>query len=252
MTRVVFALAVLVGAGMLLVGFWLFAVRTLEDLPAREALRSAPATAVQTPTTAPRQAAEVDRPVRYVEKAGIASPRPEGPLTRDDTPNVPSAQARSAAAGAASSQSDQPTLPPEPASQLYKLVVIESASTIDARTRTIKLAHIDAPDVDAACARPDGRAWPCGARARTALRRLVRRRALDCFEIGDAPADDGPDAPEDDGPMVATCKAGTTDLSSWLVEQGWATPSDDAPDAYRALHAEAKEAGRGMFAPDGR
>ncbi|XWN32334.1 MAG: thermonuclease family protein [Devosia sp.] len=170
----------------------------------------------------------VEKPkiVRYVDEDGIVATRVEGPLTR----------ARSAV--------KLPEKPP-PGPELLKLVVIESAGLINARKRNIQLAHIDAPSADHQCTDSQGTVWPCGRRARTALRRLVRRRALECSDVKSIYQ-----PPE--GPSISTCLVAKTDLSRWLIEQGWATPTKTAPEEWTAVHEEAKAAGRGVYRPEGR
>lgn len=190
--------------------------------------------------------------VRYLNASGIVSPVPDGPLTRLPTPVEPAPQ-------------------PPPTPERYRLVIVESAGMIDARSLRIRLAGVEAPGADATCTAPDGRLWPCGRRARTALRRLVRRRAIDCMDetalqeadagasaagdVGqaDAGADEGRrDAAGDVGGkslVVSRCRVGKVDLSRWLVEQGWAEPAAGANDELRILHAAAREAGRGLYAP---
>lgn len=231
-------------------GFWLFAFRSLEDLPGREALERAssgdaatapdptasapgdPGAPRQTAAASPRtavvetdDAAAAARGVRYVEQAGIVSPRPDGPLVREEvTVELPP--------------------PPEPEPTLHQLVVIESAGIVNVRSHRLKLAHIEAPAADETCPSEAGGSWPCGTRARTALRRLVRRRALECLELGEEVSDD---------PVrEARCTVAGTNLAEWLLEMGWARPDADAPEAYRTLHQAAVENGRGLFSANGR
>lgn len=168
---------------------------------------------------------EPDRPVRYVEGDGIVGVRQDGPLLRDaSTVRLPP--------------------PPGPEPERHRLVVIESATVVNVRSHHLRLAHIEAPDPDAQCDTPAGGTWPCGARARTALRRLVRRRALDCLELGEN-VSQAPVRP-------ARCTVAGTDLAAWLVEQGWATPSEDAPADLAELHAEAQAAEVGLYAANPR
>ena len=244
---IIFAAAVLLCGG-----FWLFAIRSLEDLPAREAIQRATAEAagnvprrepivVGTPTVdtsgveraasgpsgaAPSDGvAEPQGDVRYVEKAGIVAQRAEGPLVRE-------------------AQVYEPPPPRAPKPERYRLVVIESAGVIDARTHTIDLAHIVGTPAGESCTGEDGRSWPCGARARTALRRLVRRRAIECRELA-AVASESSRRTED-------CTVAGTNLSEWLVEQGWARPSDDAPDGLKSLAEAAMERRVGLYQANGR
>ncbi|WP_108662379.1 hypothetical protein [Acuticoccus kandeliae] len=172
--------------------------------------------------------------VRYLNQDGIVSLQPDGPLTRaESTVVIPP--------------------PPGPEPTLYRLVVIESAGTINARSHMMRLAYVDAPGAEEICTTSAGREWPCGRRARTALRRLVRRRAVECLDLEKAPVNaDGTPAARGSTPRLATCTVADTDLSRWLLEQGWATPATNAPEAFANLAADAKAAGRGLYDPDAR
>ncbi|RAI03317.1 hypothetical protein DLJ53_02015 [Acuticoccus sediminis] len=237
-------------------GFWLFAMESLEDLPGRASIREATSAAADSAdrrgedgpiVVAPRVTvpdAPVDRStapaaptaeaaarnagggVRYVEGAGIAAPRPTGPLVREERPDVMPPQAKRG-----------------PGPERFKLVVIESAGVVDARTHKITLPYVDAPSADATCQSASGGTWPCGARARTAMRRLVQRRALDCVPL---------DRNSDEPVRAADCEVAGINLSQWLIEQGWAAPTPEAPEAYVALHKAAVEAQRGLYRADGR
>lgn len=227
---VILSFIVFVAVAALFGGAWLFAVGSLGDLPARDAMQQASAEAVDVSADAVEAAAapppvETSADVRSVDRDGIVGPRIEGPLVRaPSTVELP------------------PPAAPEP--ERYKLVVIESAGVINARSHRIALAGIKAPEADETCKNASGGNWPCGARARTALRRLVRRRAVECLELGEVVSKE-PVRP-------ARCSVGPVDLSEWLVEQGWAQPSKDAPDAFASLHASAVAEGRGLYTRDGR
>jgi endonuclease YncB( thermonuclease family) len=210
--------------------------RALAELPAREPIEAASADAARGGEGRRRPSGETplqpepERRVRHIDEDGVVSVRPDGRLLRAPTPEPPA--------------TDAPE--PEPEPDLYNLVVIESAELIDARTRRFRLAHVDAPEVDASCAAQDGQAWPCGRRARTALRRLVQRRAIACDALEPGAA------PHEDEPTVAECTVGGTNLSRWLIENGWAEPTATAPAAWAALHETARSKGRGLFDRDPR
>jgi endonuclease YncB( thermonuclease family) len=50
------------------------------------------------------------------------------------------------------------------------------------------------------------------------------------------------------GRIVAVCFAGGLDLNPWLVQQGWAVAYRRYSRDYVAAEAEAKAAGRGLWA----
>ena len=251
-------------------GLLAFVMRSLEDLPGRTALENASA-AVTSPSasrgpvvigsppaapapsraapsagvargTAPSDSTDAagsgqGEGVRYVEGAGIAAARPTGPLVRAESqaPEPPPAEEPTFAT-TAEQAGERPNQ--------YKLVIIQSAGEIDVREHMIRLAHIEAPGADEVCTAEAGRQWPCGARARTALRRLVRRRAIDCFEDTENAV---PGAP-----LPADCEVAGINLSEWLVEYGWARPAADAPRKFEQLYNTAQVNKRGLFQPNGR
>ena len=71
------------------------------------------------------------------------------------------------------------------------------------------------------------------AAAKTALRRLVRARAVVC----DLPE------PGEQKSFTARCAVSGTDLSTWMVRQGWAKPNDP-PEPALADAAEAAKSER--------
>ena len=79
----------------------------------------------------------------------------------------------------------------------------------------------------------EGQELPCGAAAKTALRQLIRARAVVC----DLPE------PGEQKSFTARCAVSGTDLSTWLVRQGWAKPNDP-PEPALADAAEAAKSER--------
>ena len=96
----------------------------------------------------------------------------------------------------------------------------------------IKLDGIVARPADAQCQDEKGKSWPCGAAAKAALRRLVRARAVVCAL---------PETAEQKS-FTTRCAVSGTDLSTWMVRQGWAKPNDPPEpalaDAARAAKSE--------------
>ena len=118
-------------------------------------------------------------------------------------------------------------------------VVVENAGTIAAGKRVLRLADVDVPGADAECAAAAGRRWSCGTLARTALRRLVQSRSVECRPAGAGSFDDAE--------LVVRCAVGRIDLATWLVENGWAEPAAGAEETLASLAAAAREAGRGLW-----
>ncbi len=113
--------------------------------------------------------------------------------------------------------------------------VAVAAGRIETDEVTITIAGIEPVEPEAQCSRAEGGQWPCGMAARTALRSLLRGRALDC----DLPEGERGEA------LTASCSLGATDLGAWLVENGWARATAGGP--YAELEDAARHAGRGVF-----
>ncbi len=112
--------------------------------------------------------------------------------------------------------------------------VATAAGRIEAKGFTVALAGIEAIEPGETCA-SDGTTWPCGMRARSAFRGLLRGRAVTCVL-----------PPEPDrAAIVAPCQLGTLDLAAWLVGNGWARATAQGP--YAALGEAAEKARRGIF-----
>jgi endonuclease YncB( thermonuclease family) len=93
------------------------------------------------------------------------------------------------------------------------------AGLLPTDTVLIRLEGIDAREAAETCNKENGASWPCGAKARAALIRFIRSRAV-----------------------TARCSVMGQDLSTWLVRQGWATPQKSAePELAKALDAAKNE-----------
>jgi endonuclease YncB( thermonuclease family) len=113
----------------------------------------------------------------------------------------------------------------------YYRVTVRDGGTLQSGKVVIRLAGIDARDADATCKDARGKNWPCGAAAKAALTRLIRSRAITCTlpKGGEHNIFD------------ASCAVGDTDLSTWLVRQGWATPKDNQAALAKAAEAAKSE-----------
>jgi endonuclease YncB( thermonuclease family) len=128
---------------------------------------------------------------------------------------------------------------PKPAlkPKLYYRVVVRNAGTLEAGDTVITLDGISARPADAKCKDAKGRVWPCGARARTALMRLIRTRAVSCK----VPASGKQKS------LTARCRVGATDLSVWMVTQGWAKPVAQAEPKLAAAADKARKRKIGIW-----
>lgn len=234
--RSALAATILLMAMGLIAGLVGAAWMAMRDLPGREAMQMASAEASLTDPVARieadrarreraalAQTARDEAGVRYVEESGIIATRVSGELERL-SPIVDVAEPVDA----------------EPERETHRLVVIESAGMINVRSHRIALAHVAAPAVDEKCTNTAGVDWPCGRRARTALRRLVRRREIGCLPVSIIET-------EIESIEVARCEVDGTDLSKWLVEQGWAKPAETAPPEFRTAHLSAQNLGLGLY-----
>lgn len=127
--------------------------------------------------------------------------------------------------------------PPRPkngATTLYQ-PLSPAAGKIEAMGYSILLAGIEQSDPEENCDF-EGKAWPCGARARSAFRAFLRGRAVNC-EI----------APEVQkaASITTTCRLGKQDVAEWLVENGWARAAPGGP--YAKLGEEAQAAAKGLY-----
>lgn len=115
------------------------------------------------------------------------------------------------------------------------------ARVIDANTLAIagervRLAGIDAPDLDQTCETRRGRAYDCGAIAARVLADLVRGERVACEGGGR----------DSTGRLVAVCRLGRLDLGEQMVLSGWALAAP-ADGAYARAEAAARGVQEGMW-----
>ena len=75
----------------------------------------------------------------------------------------------------------------------------------------LRLMGIDAPELDQQC-KAQGQPWPCGAKARAALRNKVKGAQIYCTTWGE----------DRYQRLLAICSVGKTEINAWLVRTGWA------------------------------
>lgn len=126
-------------------------------------------------------------------------------------------------------------LPPERPEMLrLDRPVASAAGVFAAGGFRVTISGITPPAASETCDDEAGRAWPCGAAARTAFRAFLRGRSVECRIDPALPP----------GDVSARCALAGQDLARWLVANGWARASD--PE-YRDASDAARSAGRGMF-----
>lgn len=128
--------------------------------------------------------------------------------------------------------------PPPPRPVNLGIVVVEEANRLRTRRGMVTLAGTQGVASDAICQLDDGRTPACEVLARTAMRRFVGRRSVSCT-LGLRE-----DAGED---HTALCTAGDSDLSLWVVAQGWAFADGTASTELRAAETTARSEQRGLW-----
>ena len=193
------------------------------------------------PLTPPEQTATVEAtPAKPPEAVAPqpAIPQPEAPKAAepaDPKAHLLAAEKAEAERNAALEQKAATPLPRE--TKRYFKVRVRDAGTLEAGLLptdavVIKLDGIDAREADETCKKETGASWPCGAKARAALIRFIRSRAVTCTLPQGGETKD----------FAARCSVVGQDLSTWLVRQGWATPQKGAePELAKALDAAKTE-----------
>lgn len=109
---------------------------------------------------------------------------------------------------------------------------------ISLSSHRLRLAHIDAPEAGQLCLDPEERTYDCGEAARRALARMTDWRVAECRPTGRVVR----------RLSVAECEVEGAHLSLAMARAGWAVALEDAPARIRAAEAEARRAGRGLWA----
>lgn len=118
--------------------------------------------------------------------------------------------------------------------------VAEQAGILSFGDKRVQLAGIAPTATDKTCKGTNGREWPCGMVAKTALRLFLRQRTVNC----------GMDSDDWQGTATAECRIGSQDISTWLVENGWAEA--EAGSSLMAASEKAKQTKLGLYGDDPR
>lgn len=173
-------------------------------------------------------AAPLPDQIRNVSPDGVTSPRVSGALKRIE-PSKRYLELK-----------NPPAEPiPDGPLEFTRVQVLDSGHLRSGKLK-ITLAHMKGLAPDETCASDSGTPWPCGARATTFLRGLVRQLKIECSKI----AETGPQE------ILATCKRGTIDLSARLIRYGWGDAAPGAPDHYADLALKAREHQLGKWQTD--
>lgn len=241
-------ISLMLGAAVLLVFIrpWGALQPTIEG--ARKTPPAVPANHAPLDPAAEDGTARVDAGVKPAE--ATAKPPPEVGEPQEPKPEQPKThllarEQADAERSAALKDKTHATKPTPPETKRYFQVKVRDAGTLEvdlpaAKTLVIRLAGIDSREADETCNRENGTKWPCGAKSRAALIRLIRYRAVTCTLPPGGETDD----------FAARCSLMGQDLSVWLVRRGWATPKHDAEPALGEALAAAKTEGVGLWARD--
>jgi endonuclease YncB( thermonuclease family) len=183
--------------------------------------------------SSPKPAAPVGSPAQPTSPHAVlpSALPPTEPASKDENAAEPAALNETNKTGALAPNALAPQMPaPQPAVRLYHRVTVRDGGTLQSGKAVIRLAGIVAGSADATCKDAKGKTWSCGAAAKAALTRLIRGRAVSCSlpKSGEHNIFD------------ARCSVAGTDLSIWMVRQGWA----DANDASLADAAKQAKADR--------
>lgn len=191
----------------------------------RNALRLDTAGQETVPQTPAPDPAPLPSEIRDVSPDGITPPNVSGTLTRV----APSEEYMNLI--------NPPVEPlPDGPFELRRPQVLD-AGTLKTEDLTVRIAHVDALAANETCQSRLGGTWPCGARARTSLRGLVRMFTITCEKTTELDTDQ----------VAAVCTRRKINIGEWLVRQGWADPAEGAPDQYLALADEARKAKKGKW-----
>lgn len=191
----------------------------------RNALRLNTSGQTAVPGTTLPDTAPLPSEIRDVSPDGITPPKVSGTLTRV----APSEEYMNLI--------NPPVEPlPDGPFDLRRPQVLD-AGTLKTDDLTVRIAHIEALAANETCQSRLGGTWPCGARARTSLRGLVRMFTISCEKTTELDTDQ----------VAAVCTRRKINIGEWLVRQGWADPAEGAPDQYLALADEARKAKRGKW-----
>ena len=108
--------------------------------------------------------------------------------------------------------------------------------TLVASQEKLRLAGIDAPEIEQFCSSQAGK-WPCGRRARGALRNLTKLPDFKCRTHGIDKYDR----------WLVTCFAGKQNINELLVEQGWAVDYGGYGTAEKQARVARNGIWRGAF-----
>jgi endonuclease YncB( thermonuclease family) len=128
------------------------------------------------------------------------------------------------------------------AAELVSYAIVQEDASLLVRGKTVRLFGTFVPESARVC-RDDFSPPLCGSRAANALA-LKIQGFVRCQ----------PQAELEDGSLSAICHVSgnsildaPVDLGAWLIQQGWAVATPDAPFEYQVYERIAREQGRGVW-----
>ena len=119
---------------------------------------------------------------------------------------------------------------------LFSYAIIQEDATLKIKGRIVRLFGISIPSINWICA---GAGYPVSCETRAAVRALNFKIQgfVYCYEQRTNP----------DGSITAICRNGYEDLSAYLIKQGWAVATPDAPFEYHVLENLSRTNRRGFW-----
>ncbi len=210
--------------------------------PPVEAVPVAPAatldeTAASPVNGAPKIAARATtRPIEATPEASLSTAAPLAPRNVTPPGVLPGPEVTAPLTRVPGFKPPKKEKPPPP--KRLHLIVVQRAGIVRSKGRTYTFSGVVPTPLDTVCRDETGTKHPCGQQAATALKRFIRKRAIDCaYE----------DTDDSEGLTTAQCQLGNRDVSEWLVSGGWVRAAADAPQTLKDLEDEAREARRGLW-----
>ena len=120
--------------------------------------------------------------------------------------------------------------PPKP--KLWHRPIISKAGYFVSNNHELQFKGIKPLALNAQC-KANGEDWPCGRFARTAMRKFVRGRSIECDPV-ETQSD----------PIVTNCRVAGKDIAQWLVIRGWAK---DENGGFKSQMSSAQQKKLGMW-----
>ena len=135
-------------------------------------------------------------------------------------------------------RSEQDLTRPDDNARVFENTLVLRDGSLRSGSTTIQLYGIKLPDRKKLCTTQSGARWACGTSAYVALRNLVQSQTIRCTIRR-----------ETNNEVLATCKVQQTDVSAWLLQQGWAELTSDTKEKfYVDAFANGKAKSTGLWA----